>query len=211
MLWDDIGLPHEKQKQVFGCNFDIIGFHVNPLATSFTMPSNLKSELISAVRAFADSSMTHHHPLVEWQRLLGWVNWGLNVFPLLRPALQSSYMKIRGKTNAHASLYLNCDVIKDLTWLTDTMESSLGIFLLDSLEWSPDNTDLTIYCDACLHGLGYYAPVCDAAYYVEFTDISSPHSIFYYEALCVISAMAWSLQLKNPPNRLLIFRLDEHH
>src|SRR5882724_12582110 len=61
MLWDDIGLPHEKQKQVFGCNFDIIGFHVNPLATSFTMPSNLKSELISAVRAFADSSMTHCH------------------------------------------------------------------------------------------------------------------------------------------------------
>jgi len=84
MLWDDIGLPHEKQKQVFGHNLDIIGFHVKkPHAMSFTMPSNSKSDLILAIRTFADSSTVCHHPLVEWQHLLGWINWGLNIFPLL--------------------------------------------------------------------------------------------------------------------------------
>jgi len=30
-LWDDIGLPHERQKQVFSQCLDIIGFFVNPL------------------------------------------------------------------------------------------------------------------------------------------------------------------------------------
>src|SRR5882724_3552592 len=109
MLWDDIGLPHEKRTQVFGCDLNIISFHVNPSAMSFTMPANSKLDLILAIRTFADSSASRRHPLVEWQRLLGWINWGLNVFPLLHPALKSSYMKIRGKTNAHTSLYLNHD------------------------------------------------------------------------------------------------------
>ena len=90
-------------------------------------------------------------------------------------------------------------------WLADTMESSLGIFLLDSLEWSADDVDLTIYCGACLHGLVFYAPSHNVAYYAEFTDILSLHSIFYYEALCIMSAIAWAVQLKDFPSRLLIF------
>jgi len=71
-------------------------------------------------------------------------------------------------------------------WLTDTIESTLGIFLLDSLEWSANDVDLTIYCDVCLHGLGFYAPSHNVAYYAKFMDILSLHSIFYYEALCMV-------------------------
>src|SRR5882724_2900575 len=205
ILWDDISLPHKKRKQVFGQNLNIIGFHVNLRVMSFMMPSESKKDLISAVRSFADSSTTHRHPLVEWQRMLGWINWGFKHLPLIQPALQSSYMKIRGKTNAHTSLYLIRDVIRDLMWLTDTMEASPGIFLLDSLEWSTVDADLMIYCNTCLHGLGFYAPSHNPAYYAEFTDILSLHSIFYYEALCVVSAIAWAIQLKDLPSRLLIF------
>ena len=30
MLWDEIGLPHSKHKQVFSRKLDIIGLHVDP-------------------------------------------------------------------------------------------------------------------------------------------------------------------------------------
>jgi len=90
-------------------------------------------------------------------------------------------------------------------WLTDTMESSIGIFLLDSLEWSPNDTDLTIYCNACIHGLGFYAPPHNVACYAEFTDILSLCSIFCYKALCVVSAIVWAIQMRIGPHRLLIF------
>ncbi|KAF8587540.1 hypothetical protein K439DRAFT_1614295 [Ramaria rubella] len=48
-LWDEIGLPHSKNKQEFGQSLEIIGFHVDPQAMSFTMPSESKAVLIAAI------------------------------------------------------------------------------------------------------------------------------------------------------------------
>ena len=94
LLWDDIGLTHERRKQVFGQCIDIIGFHVNPVQMSFSMPQELKDELIIAILKFISATSSQHHPLVEWQQLLRWINWGLNTFPLLKPGPQRSYSKI---------------------------------------------------------------------------------------------------------------------
>jgi len=127
-LWDDIGLPHEQWKQIFGQCIEIIRFLVNPVQMSFTMSPELKEALIIGIRLFIDTTSVHHHQLVEWQRLLGWINWGLNTFPLLKLGLQSLYAKIRGKSHAHASIYLNKQVISDLHWVADTMEMSTGLF-----------------------------------------------------------------------------------
>src|SRR5882724_4074751 len=110
-LWDNIGLPHEQCKQIFDQCINIISFFVNPVDMSFSMPPNLKDAPIIAIRIFIDTTESCRRPLVEWQCLLGWINWGLNTFPLLKPGLQSSYVKISGKSNAHASIYLNKQVI----------------------------------------------------------------------------------------------------
>jgi len=98
-LWDDISLPHERHKQVYGQCINIIGFHVNPVEKKFSMPQVSKDELIGVILEFIDTTSSRCHPLVEWQWLLGWINWGLNTFPLLKPGLQSSYSKIWGKSN----------------------------------------------------------------------------------------------------------------
>jgi len=79
-LWDDIGLPHEQRKQIFGQCIDIIGFLVNLVEMSFSMPPNSKDTLIIAIHVFIDTSSSRCRPLVEWQHLLGWINWGLNTF-----------------------------------------------------------------------------------------------------------------------------------
>ena len=38
-LFDDVGVPHEEHKQVFGSPLQIIGFNVDPNSMTITMPS----------------------------------------------------------------------------------------------------------------------------------------------------------------------------
>ncbi|KIK72809.1 hypothetical protein PAXRUDRAFT_61593, partial [Paxillus rubicundulus Ve08.2h10] len=45
-LWDKIGLPHEKPKQVFGNTLEIIGFVADPNTMSVSFPPDKKLELI---------------------------------------------------------------------------------------------------------------------------------------------------------------------
>jgi len=81
------------------------------------------------------------------------VNWGLNVFPLLGPALQSSYMKIWGKTNAHASLCLT-EISSKTSHGSWTQWNLLQVsYWIPGM--APDDADLTICCNVCLHGLGF--------------------------------------------------------
>jgi len=102
--------------------------------------------------------------LIEWQRLLGWINWALNAYPLLKPALHSSYDKISGKERPKAPIFLNRSVIEDLSWLASTMESSDGICMLDAITWDPMDADLQIFCDATPTNLGFYCPKLNAAF-----------------------------------------------
>jgi len=62
-LWDDVGLLHKQEKQVFGPAIKIIGFWVDPRDMSISMSASSKSDLITAVRGFIDT-MTHTH--VPW-------------------------------------------------------------------------------------------------------------------------------------------------
>ncbi|KAF8586317.1 hypothetical protein K439DRAFT_1646329 [Ramaria rubella] len=203
-LWDDIGLPHSKNKQEFGPSLMIIGFWVNPRDMSITMPSESKADLIAAVRNFVDTSSVRRRPLVEWQRLLGWINWGLNCFPLLKPALQSSYEKISGKKFSHASIFLNREVIRDLKWLSDVLEDSDGICMLDAIEWPLENADLEIFCDSTLSNMAFYCPQANVAFCSPVPDNAPRGTIFYYEALAIVSALAWAAQRHHPPHRLVI-------
>jgi len=80
-LWDEINLPHKEKKQVSGSVLTIIGIEVDANALTMTMPHDSLRELISAITNFTTNQ--HRFTLKEWQRLAGWFNWSLNVFPLL--------------------------------------------------------------------------------------------------------------------------------
>jgi hypothetical protein len=138
-------------------------------------------------------------------QLLRWINWELNVYLLLRPALQSSYTKIAGKSIPGASIYLNRVVISDLTWLADTISSSPGLCLINSVIWDQNDADLTIFCNVSLECLGFYVPALNAVFYSLLSNQPPLLHIFFYEALCVVSALAFAVGLRPPPHRLLIF------
>jgi hypothetical protein len=48
-LWDELGIPHEERKQVFGSPLTIIGMDIDPNAMTITMPEQARSDLVTAV------------------------------------------------------------------------------------------------------------------------------------------------------------------
>ena len=80
--------------------------------------------------------------LKHWQQMTGWFNWALNVFPLLRPALNNVYAKMSGKDKRDQRVYINNAVREDLTWALTHIENSDGVHLYKSLSWTPSLADI---------------------------------------------------------------------
>jgi len=204
-LYDELGLPHAKKKQLFGCMLDIISLHINPIDMIISMSDSSRDDLTKAIWHFIDTTSNRRRPLVEWQRLLGWINWGLNVYPLTRPALQSAYMKISGKQISHTPIFLNRTIIRNFKWLADTIEASNGIHVLDAIEWGSTDADLTIFCDASLTGLSFVVPSEKLGFTGHIPFGTKLSTIFYYEVLTITSAMLWASGITPSIQRLLIY------
>jgi len=85
------------------------------------------------------------------------------------------------------------------------MEASTGLFYFDATEWSPADAEVVIYCDASLTGLGFYCPADNVAYHADISATTTQKTIFYQEALAVLSALTWALDSKSSGIRLLIY------
>ena len=154
---------------------------------SMTMPPDTLTELTTAIWEFTTAK--RKFTLREWQRLAGWINWSLNVFPLLRPALNNFYAKISGKSAPNKYIRINNAVRDDLQWAISHLERDTGVRLLHQVHWDASSADLTLYCDACLEGMGFWLPDTCIGYYSPVPDTATDEHIFYYEALTVLSAI----------------------
>jgi hypothetical protein len=207
-LLDDLGIPHEKRKQEFGHVLVIIGFSVDANAMTITLSHDAQMELVHSVRSFIHDAPGRRRKLVEWLRLLGYANWGLNVAPLLRPALQSTWEKTRGKKFSQAGITINKAVTHDLLWFAKMLERQHTISLLHARAWQPDDVDLVFYTDASGTGLGFWCPFLWKGYVSgcpPLPDDLPDGRTFWYEALTVVSALHHAVSTASPPSRLLIF------
>ena len=202
-LFDDVGIPHEERKQVFGSPLQIIGFEVDPNDMTITMPCAARDELVSAVRAFANPRQ--RRSLRDFQRLAGWVNWSLNVYPLLRPGLSGVYEKMQRGTFPFQKLSINNAVTNELLWLASHIEASNGVRMIESQEWSRSEADDWFLCNACPTGMGYWSPkACEG--FVCGLPPNTRNGIFFFEALTVLSALSHACEsVHYRPCRLAIF------
>ncbi|RDB27277.1 hypothetical protein Hypma_004297 [Hypsizygus marmoreus] len=211
LLWDELGIPHKEKKQIFGNPLKIIGIIVDADLMTMTLPSDRLADLLQELAKFTkyDNHKSPSFTLKVWQRLAGWLNWSFNVFPLLRPCLNNVYPKIsfHGPVSPEKKLYVNAAIRSDLLWASEHLKSATGVRVLRALHWSPELADVTIYCDACLDGMGFYYPQLDLGYYSPVPLDSPSQDIFYFEALCVISALQHATSRFDPsfPLRLVIF------
>ncbi|KDQ56019.1 hypothetical protein JAAARDRAFT_109352, partial [Jaapia argillacea MUCL 33604] len=137
LLWDELGIPHKKEKQLFSSRLKIIGFDVDPNAMTATMPDEAKADLIQAFREFIRSPPcgSCRHSLCDFQQIIGWVNWSLNVYPLVKPALCHMYEKIRGKVKPLVEIFINKHIHDDLSWLANRLEKANGVYFFEAVDW----------------------------------------------------------------------------
>jgi hypothetical protein len=209
-LWTELGISFKEKKQVFGAPLTVIGISVDPNNLTFTLPEKGKSDLLAQVEEFCSlrqGSRGAKFTLHEWQRLAGWLNWSFNVFPLLRPCLNNFYLKISGKDRPNAEIWVSNIVRDDLRWASNHIRRSSGVYLLRSLDWGESDAEQVLYCDACLTGMGFWYPHISnpVAYYSPIPPEVPPHFIFYYEALCVLSALLHASHSLRVPSRIMIY------
>src|SRR5258708_37433359 len=157
-LLEHIGVPHEDKKQLHGESLEIIGLVVDLRDMTISMSTGAKHSLIEAIHDFILNTPgnKHQQPLRAWLRILGHANWALNAFPILKPALNSSYDKISGKTALSQGVYVNKCVHEDLLWFAHSVGHLDGIRLFEAEEWSADEANLEIWSDASKDGLGFW-------------------------------------------------------
>jgi hypothetical protein len=136
------------------------------------------------------------------------MSWALTVCPLLQPALSSAYCKVAGKNIPNAGIFVNAEVKRDFIWFADAFRSFSGVRILRSLAWRSGEADLQLYCDASLTGLGFWSPSALHGFTHALPPPASEladHTIFWFEALCVASAIEYAASLPTVPRRLTIF------
>ena len=189
MLWDELGIPHEERKQIYGPIIPFIGFDVDPNAMTFSISDERRAKLLDKVREFAVPGK--RHALKDFQALGGHVNWSLAVFPLLKPSLSALYAKISGKSERMRPVRVNTTMCHELHWFVKHASASNGIFLLKSLAWDPtrDVVNATIcYTDACMGGMAIWYPEFRLGYQCRVPQ-GYVAPIFYWEAVAVACAM----------------------
>ncbi|KAF4618205.1 hypothetical protein D9613_011558 [Agrocybe pediades] len=191
-FWDLIGVQHKEKKQISGPCIPVIGIMVDPNAMTFTLPNDKKQDLIAALESWTVKRLNNHptaFKLKYWQQIAGWMNWALNVFPHLRPALNNVYAKTAGPWNPHRSIKVNNAVRDDFQWAIYHLKKSDGVHLLRSSTWPVELQSWTIYCDACLEGMGFWYPHTNTGFFCPTPSNTASHIIFYFEALTVLCAL----------------------
>ena len=175
----------------------VIGINVDPNDLTFTLPDHARKRLITELETWTSPSSSRFR-LHRWQKLGGWINWALNVFPDLRPCLNTFYAKIAGKNQALLYVRINNDVRNDFIWALSMLELLPPVRLLHSLTWTLSEVDVTVFCDACPKGMGFWIPDTADGFYCPTTP-GTPPLIYYVEALC--SALRSGLKTRKKPEK----------
>ena len=205
LLWEQIGCPSKLKKQEHGNPLEIIGFWVDINQGTISLSPDSINNVVSKINSFLSIS-SRRHPLHEWQRLTGHLNWVLNVLPWGCPALSQLYHKISGKTKPSAKIFLNATIHSDLRWLADTIPKAIGVHFLNEGLWPDEEADAMIWTDANLKdALAFSYSNNSFVYQLKPCPSSFKVNIFFLELIAILSAVHHLACLPHPPQRLLLF------
>ena len=187
LLWDELGIPHQEPKQIHGPQIPIIETNVDVNELTFALTADAKDKLIDELLWWCKPG--RKEKLRWWYQVVGWVNWALNVYPCLRPALNHFYPKLKGRHDSMLLLWVNNHIHDDFSWAVRIFRQSAGVHLLRSISWDTTDATWTIYCDACPDGMGFWYPDLNIRFYSPTPSCEQPNLVFYFKALCVLSAL----------------------
>ena len=104
-LWDELSLPHEEKKQIYGPIIPFIGFDIDPNSMTVSISNERHHDLLNKVPDFSKSGKWQSSK--DFQSLTGHINLSLAVFPLFKPALSAIYAKMANKSQVMATICVN--------------------------------------------------------------------------------------------------------
>jgi hypothetical protein len=102
-------------------------------------------------------------------------------------------------------LSINNAISNELRWLATHIKSSNGIHIIESREWTRSEAHDSFLCDTCPAGMRYWSPgTCEG--FICAVPQNSCNSIFFFEALTVLSALNHACKsVHSRPYHLAIF------
>ena len=89
--------------------------------------------------------------------------------------------------------------------MTNGMGLSMGTNRDNSIEWGHSVSDLVIYLDASLTGLGFTTPLHHLGFCASTPSECLVTTIFYYEALAIASTLLLASGISPQTNHLLVY------
>lgn len=212
LLWDELGIPHEKRKQEFGAVLSIIGYEIDTKRMQVSLSRSTINEIHEKINEICNRaqtqcgrSTTNLIRLRDLAMLVGTVNRVLDISPLLELGMASTFKEMSGKSKQSDPCNITDDIRRDLTWLSIHLKHVKGRNFFTPI-WDPSNASLLIYTGASHKG--FYWAIGAKVYYYTSVEINLPHEEINNEVIAVACAMHWaekSEELAFPPRRCWIY------
>src|SRR5262249_8644438 len=85
-LWDELGIPHDEEKQLHGPSLPIVGYEVDANAMTVKVPDEKMAKVTQLLRNYAHEGKSY--TLNELQSAAGSTSAVLSLYPRLRPGLK---------------------------------------------------------------------------------------------------------------------------
>lgn len=110
-----------------------------------------------------------------------------------------------GCPNTAASCKYRHTCRNDLSWALHHLQSLPGTHIISNLKWDPSEADVTIHVDACLEGMGFRYTDEPVGFYSPVPTTTPSNLIFYFEALCALSALIHAVSHRPRVSRIVIY------
>lgn len=116
-----------------------------------------------------------------------------------------STLRLAGKSESYAKIYVSKAVVQDLHWFVSHVRELNGVYLFQEIDWSLESADVVAYADACMSGMGFFMQYSQEGYQCMVPSDPLRDTIFYFEALAVVSVVNAVSQLSPTPARVLVY------
>lgn len=128
-LWDELGIPHDEDKQLSGPSLPILGYEVDANAMTVKVPDEKMARVTHLLRDYAHKGKTY--TLKELQSAAGSVSAVLSLYPRLRPGLKGLFSEMAGKEKPNTKLKITASVARSLTKLADYLERAQPVRIVE--------------------------------------------------------------------------------
>ena len=124
-LWDELGIPHDEEKQLSGPSLRILGYDVDANAMTVNLPDDKKTKVVHLLRSHAYEGKLY--TLNELQSIAGSVASAISLYPRLRPGLRILIDEMAKQKPGTTKLKVSKDVARSLSELANCLENAPAV------------------------------------------------------------------------------------